>query len=203
MHRYLRIAALVLQYYQTPDALEATFGHELTPEQWDLISSIKDRYNQVLFESDAIAAHLAHPLLETIANELDEQGRIFSFLCGHDSNIATVIRSLHAEPYTLPDAIEHEVPIASKLVFERYLDAKGDAYVRLRLVYPTIENLRSFPAPLEGADCGSVALTLEGIEADENGLMDYDELRDRLQEAIDSFDTMVETYQDDTLKEAA
>ena len=42
------------------------------------------------------------------------EGRKFTFLCGHDSTVASVLAALGAEEYRLPGAIEPSTPIGVK-----------------------------------------------------------------------------------------
>ena len=122
--------ALVLQYYEEPDDLKAAFGHELTREDWETVGSVLGTYEKMLFTSPKLAVNLAHPMLKEIYAELNAQGREFSFLCGHDSTITSVLAALGAEEYTLPGAVEPTTPIGSKLVFERSASLHSAAFPR-------------------------------------------------------------------------
>lgn len=108
--------ALVLQYYEDGD---------------------------VLFSVPGISVNVAHPLLEEMEKELMSENREFSFLCGHDSNILSVLSALDAEDYYLPDAIEKKTPIGSKLVVCRWADSSGEEFISLDLVYQKTEQLRN------------------------------------------------------------
>lgn len=186
--------ALVLQYYESPSAIDAAFGTELTEDQWRLVSKAKDRYNDVLFSAPIVAVNLAHPLLGEIGRELDAEGRQFTFLCGHDSNIASVLGALHVRGYELPGSVESGTPIGSKLVFERWADSNGAAFGRVRLVYQSAEQLRAgsmlsgYEAPL------SVDLEFEGVEKNPDGLCDYANLRSLIAGAFDAYDELPATY---------
>lgn len=134
--------ALVLQYYEESDAVKAAFGDTLSLEEWEKISEIKDWYGDVLFTAPVVAHQVAAPLLKTIAEELQTEGRKFAFLCGHDSNIGSVLAAIEAEDYSLPQTIEKKTPIGSKLVMEKWQDAKGQYFVSVNLVYQSTEQLR-------------------------------------------------------------
>lgn len=103
--------AFILQYYEEPDAKKAAFGHELTQTDWEKIAKIKDVYGDVLFTAPIIAYNVAHPLLVYMNDELASDCRKFTFLCGHDSNIASVNAALGVEDYELPSSIEKKTPI--------------------------------------------------------------------------------------------
>lgn len=54
---------------------------------------------------------MAHPLLVYINDELNSEARKFTFLCGHDSNIASVNAALEVEDYELPNSIEKRLQL--------------------------------------------------------------------------------------------
>ena len=186
--------ALVLQYYEESDVLKAAFGHELTQEQWEAIAEIKDVYGDVLFTSPLIAPNVAHPLLEEIRKEMQTKGRKFTFLCGHDSNIGSVLAALGAEDYSLPYTIEKKTPIGCKLVFCRWHDENGNKFCSLDLVYQTTDQLRSvslldlYQSPV------TFPITLCGLDTVGDGLYAEDAFMARLQEAIDEYDKILEEY---------
>ena len=196
--------ALVLQSYEESDLTAASFGHDLSFAQWQEVGSILGAYNDTLFCSPLIASQVAHPLLAEIGQELDTPGRIFSFLCGHDSNIGSVCAALEVAPYELEGAIEPTTPIGSKLVFERYTDSTGAEYGRVRLVYQSVDQLRSSSMLTPENLPMSEELELEGLQKNADGLYDYDDLRARVQEAADAFDEIKARYgEEPELQDAA
>ncbi len=188
--------ALVLQYYEEPDELKAAFGHELSREQWKDITEIKDLYVDVLFTSPLIAVNVAHPLLQEIRSEMGSEGRLFTFLCGHDSNVASVLAALDAEKYVLPDSIETQTPIGCKLVFSKWADPTGQSYWGVDMVYQNPEQLREMPLlTLENAP-SVFHVNLSGLKRNGDGLYSEADMLDRLDQAIEAYDVMVEEYSD-------
>ena len=174
--------ALVLQYYEEPDAVKAAFGHTLTWEDWESISAIKDWYGDVLFTAPAVACQVAHPLLRTMLEELRHDGRKFTFLCGHDSNIGSVLAALEVEDYSLPKTIEKKTPIGCKLVIEKWENAKGQQFVSLNLVYQSTEQLRQTTLlDLENPPM-VFPIRLKGLSANADGLYPYEALVGRFVE---------------------
>ena len=172
--------ALVLQYYEESDAVKAAFGHTLTWEDWESISAIKDWYGDVLFTAPVVARQVARPLLRTMLGELQQDGRKFTFLCGHDSNIGSVLASLDAEDYSLPYTIEKKTPIGCKLVIEKWEDAEGRPFVALNLVYQSTEQLRNMSLlDLENPPM-VFPVCLKGLNANADGLYPFDALVQRL-----------------------
>ena len=188
--------ALVLQYYEEPDEIKAAFGHQLSFDDWKKISEIKDLYNDVLFTSPLVSANVAHPLLQEIRNEMEADGRLFTFLCGHDSNVGSVLAALGVEDYELPNSIELKTPIGCKLVFTKWSDAEGKDYWGVDLVYLNPDQLRTMP--LLGLDNGPMIfpISFDGLEPNQAGLYNEADLFDRFDQAIAAYDTIVETYSD-------
>ena len=137
--------ALVLQYYEEPDDAKAAFGHKLTMDDWTSISAVKDWYGDVLYTAPVVAANVARPLLGEMFAELKKEGRLFSFLCGHDANIGSVLAALGVEDYTLPNSIEAKTPIGSKVVIEKWHGKDGQEYIALNFCYLSADQLRCTP----------------------------------------------------------
>ncbi len=166
--------ALVLQYYEELDAVKAAFGDTISIEDWEKISEIKDWYGDVLFTAPAVACQVARPLLLTMREELQTEGRRFTFLCGHDSNIGSVLAAIDAEDYSLPMTIEKKTPIGCKLVVEKWENAEGQVFVALNLVYQSTEQLRQMS--LLDIDNPPVVfpIRLKGMETNADGLYGFE-----------------------------
>ena len=176
--------ALVLQYYEEPDALKAAFGDTLSWEDWERISAIKDWYGDVLFTAPVVARQVARPLLRTMLEELQNDGRKFTFLCGHDSNIGSVLAALETEDYSLPQTIEKKTPIGCKLVIEKWVDDEGKAFAALNLVYQSTEQLRNM-ALLDLENPPMVfPLSLKGLNANADGLYPFEAVLNRIDSVI-------------------
>ena len=186
--------ALILQYYEEPDEEKAAFGHELTQEQWEQIAEIKDVYGDVLFTAPLIASNVAHPLLQEIQKEMRTTDRKFTFLCGHDSNVGSVLAALKAEDYTLPYSIEKKTPIGCKLVFCRWHDENGKSYCSLDLVYQTTQQLRNVTLLDLNESPIAVPIKLSELDSVDEGLYEEDAFMARLQEAIGEYDAILEKY---------
>lgn len=186
--------ALVLQYYEEEDDLKAAFGHELTLEDWQAISRIKDVYGDVLFADKLISTNVAHPLLQEIRSELKNKDRKFGFLCGHDSNIVSVLSALDVEEYKLEDAIEAKTPIGCKFVIEK-LKKNNEEFVRLSLCYNSIDQLRHLSLLSDENPPKFCQLKIKGLQANEDGLYRLDDFMKQLDKAIDAYDEMIRKYE--------
>jgi glucose-1-phosphatase len=180
--------AFILQYYEEPDSMKAAFGHKLTREDWTRIARIKDVYGDVLFTAPVVAVNVAHPLLQYIFDELNSDGRKFTFLCGHDSNIASVDAALGVVKYSLPNSIEKITPIGSKVVFEKWIDKEGHEYISINLVYQSTDQL-IHNTPLDLQNPPQVyPLSLDGLTRNGDGLYTFSDVNNRFESAINAYD---------------
>ena len=182
--------ALILQYYEEADPVQAAFGQKLTNADWEKIAKVKDVYGDVLFTAPIVAVNVAHPLLVYMKDELKAKNRKFTFLCGHDSNIASVNAALEVEEYSLPQSIEKKTPIGSKLVFEKWVDKAGKEFVAVNIVYQTTEQLRNVALlNLENPPV-VFSLKLKGLQANADGLYTIESVNDRFDKAIRAYEAI-------------
>lgn len=179
--------ALVLQYYEEPSELKAAFGHDISLDAWTKIAEIKDWYGDVLFAAPIVATNVAHPLLETMLSEMETPGRKFSFLCGHDSNICSVLAALESEDYLLPEAIERKTPIGSKLVVAIWDGKDGKRYAELFLTYESPSNLREMPMLGLDNPPARYQICLKGLEPNADGLYLLSDVEGRFRKAIAAY----------------
>ena len=179
--------ALVLQYYEEPKDEKAAWGKKLTTQQWEKLSYIKDVYIDVLVTAPSVAVHVAHPLLKVMYKELSDKHRKFTFLCGHDSNLASVLAALRVVPYELPDAIEKKTPVGSKIVISKWVDRDGKEYASLDLVYQTITQLRGREMLSLDNPPAVKRIELRGLSLNADGLYEWAAVQQRFEEAIDAY----------------
>ena len=121
-------------------------------------------------------------------DELNSDARKFTFLCGHDSNIASVNAALEVEDYELPLSIEKKTPIGSKLVFEKWIDKSGNEYIAVNIVYLTTVQLRN----VELLDLNNppmvYQLRLKGLNRNADGLYSLEDVNGRFEKAITAYD---------------
>lgn len=185
--------AIMLQYYEEDDPVEAAFGHELTTEDWTKLADITTTYQKIRFNSKLLGVNLAHYMLEEILSEIQNTQRKFSFICGHDSNVYTVLGALGVTDYELPGTIEKMTPIGVKLVFEKWLK-DDDEYAKVCLIYPSTEQLRHLtPLTLEEPPM-SFEIELPGLERNEDGYYQLEDVTGCLQEAVDAYNELSELY---------
>ena len=179
--------ALVLQCYETESF--APFGHELTWEQWRAICAVKEVYDGLLFNTHSAAVNLAYPLVSRIREELKRSDRKFMFLCGHDSNLASIGTALGFQFPKTELALELHTPIGSKLVFEKWSDGTEE-YVAINLVYQSVYQLQG--RMLLSLDMPPMVMpvTVEGLTANSDGLYRLADLDTRMANAMAEYDAI-------------
>ena len=159
--------ALVLQCYESENFVP--FGHELTMEQWRNICAVKAVYDGLLFTTHAAAVNLAYPLVSRIREELNRSDRKFMFLCGHDSNLASIGAALGLQFPETENALELHTPIGSKLVFEKWNDGTED-YVAINLVYQSVQQLQNRTLLSRDVPPMVLPVTIGALTANSDGL---------------------------------
>ena len=179
---YAASDALVLQYYEEADSIKAAFGKDLTREQWHMLGEFVAIRDEMRFASPFVQRYVSRHQRNIIASELQKEGRKFTFLCGHDTNLHNILCSMRAEEHEVANAVETGTPIGSKIVFEKWTDESGNAFIGVNHVYQSVDQLRNrIPLDLNTRPC-IVPLTFEGLTANEDGLYPLDDIINRLTE---------------------
>ena len=179
--------ALVLQCYESESF--APFGHELTMEQWRDICAVKEVYDGLLFTTHAAAVNLAYPLVSRIREELNRSDRKFMFLCGHDSNLASIGAAIGLQFPETENALELHTPIGSKLVFEKWSDGSED-YVAINLVYQSVQQLQHRTLLSPDVPPMVLSVTIEGLTANSDGLYRLSDLDTHMANAMAEYEAI-------------
>ena len=186
--------ALLLQYYEEPDAVKAAFGHELKDEDWAEIGAFMTTCLKMKHGAPLVAANITNPLLRELKTELENENRKFTFFCAHDCTVLGTLSALGAEPYTLPESIETMTPIGVKLMFERWRDGEGQAWYRVYLLYRSTEQIRSGEMLTLDNPPLTYDLHFEGVETNADGLISEADLFGLFDRSIDVLDELENTY---------
>ena len=179
--------AMVLQCYESETM--AAFGHELTEEQWRGICGVKEVYDGLLFTTHSAAVNLAYPLVSRIREELHHEGRKFTFLCGHDSNLASIGAALRLHYPETEQALELRTPIGSKLVFEKWSDGTEE-FVALNLVYQNLSQLQNRTLLSPDVPPMVMPVAIDGLNPNADGLYRLDDLDARMAEAMAEYEAI-------------
>ena len=195
--------ALVLQYYEEPDERRAAFGHDLTKEDWQTIGSILGANLSIRFGTPLLSVNESHLMLEELYAEMNAEGRKFTFLCGHDSTVFSVLSALGVEDYTLPGAIEPTTPIGIKLVFERWEDQEENGFYKVTLVYQSVDQLRSIQPLSLDVPPMIVPISFNEAKPEEGGMIPEEDLMALFEDRIEAFAQLEELYGEKSLDDAA
>ena len=186
--------ALILQYYEEPDAVKAAFGHELTDEEWAELGAFMTTCLRMKHGAPLVAANITNPLLRELEGELKNGDRKFSFFCAHDCTVLGALSALGAEDYALPESIETKTPIGVKLVFERRRDSEGQAWYRVSLVYRSTEQIRSGEMLTLDNPPLRYDLRFDGVETNADGLIAEADLFDLFDRSIAVLGQLEDAY---------
>lgn len=188
--------ALVLQYYEEADEKKAAFGNNLANSEWEDISEIKDLYGDVLFTAPMVAVNVAYPLIKEIYSEMQVKDRIFTFLCGHDSNVGSVLAALGVKEYELPDTIEKKTPIGCKVVFSKWENENGKLFWSADMIYQTTDQLKTQPI-IDLQNSPSVYhLSFDGIKRNKDGLYKAKDFIKLFKNSMKEYTSLYEKYCD-------
>lgn len=176
--------SLVLQYYETGTA----FGQKLNVKQVKQIANILN-FSSRMVATPEISVNIAEPLIACMNDELNNADRRFTYLCGHDTNLASVTGALRVEDYSLPDTVEDKTPIGSKLVIEKWRGADGQAYATLNFVYPSTKQMRDIETLTLDNPPKIFPLRLKGLQVNSDGLYRFDDVTSRFAEVIAAYDS--------------
>lgn len=174
--------ALLLQYYETAEDSQTAFGMPAAQADWEHIGHMCIMNARPHWDNPYEAWYRSHKALGVMAQELRNDQRRFTFLCGHDTNLRTILVSMQKEDYSLPETILHETPLGGKLVIEKRVK-DGVAYGAVNFVYASDQQLRH----LESLDLDNppmvYSLKFQGLTPNEDGLYLYEDLLQRMDEA--------------------
>ena len=186
--------ALILQYYESPDATEAAFGHALTDEDWAELGKFMTTCLEIKHGTPLVAVNITNPLIRELKGELENKDRKFSFFCAHDCTVLGTLTALGVKDYALPDSIETKTPIGVKVLFERWRDSAGQAWYRVSIVYRSTEQIRSGEMLTPDNPPMRYDLRFEGVETNADGLISEADLLTMFDRTLDTYDEMKDHY---------
>ena len=187
--------ALKLQYYEEKDNYKAAFNHDISTNDWLNICEIVDTYGELLFALPSISTNIANPLLKEMYSELDNDNRLFTFMCGHDSNIGSVLAALKVKKYSLPNTFERKTPIGSKILIEKWIDKETkEEYYSICLVYQSLSQLENMPILDLNNKPVKYCLSFEGLNQNADGLIKVIDFKNHLQKCINEYDELKNKY---------
>ncbi|MGP3590081.1 bifunctional glucose-1-phosphatase/inositol phosphatase [Vagococcus sp. WN89Y] len=180
------VDAFTLQYYQGFPLDQVAWGKIKTDKQWQLLSKLKNSYQDTLFTTPEVARNVSKPLVKYLNHALVEEagkGPKITVLVGHDSNIASLLAALNFRPYQLQGQDER-TPIGGQIVFQRWHDNAGNrSLIKIEYVYQSKEQLRNTEELTLKSPAQRVTLALEGCAPDADGFCPADKFNALMSEA--------------------
>ena len=186
--------ALILQYYEEPDAVKAAFGHILTNEDWVALGKFMTTCLEMKHGAPLVALSITNPLIRELKGELENADRKFTFFCAHDCTVLGTLSALGVEDFALPGSIETKTPIGVKVLFERWRDAEGQAWYRVDVVYRSTEQIRSGEMLTLDNPPMRYDLHFEDVETNADGLIAEEDLLALFGRTLNAYDALEEQY---------
>ena len=180
------VDSLIMQYYED----DYTFGRKLNAKQLDDLKKIHDFAMSTVFGTPKSAIMFANPALKFLSEENSAEGRRFSFIGGHDSNIMSILAALEVEEYNLPDPVEGRTPIGVKIVVEKRISPDNKEYADIYLIYPSVEQIKNLEILSLKNPPHVFGLNFKNIQRQENGLYLYSDFEKLLNDTIQKADAI-------------
>lgn len=166
--------AFILQYYEGAPLQDIAWGKIKNNKQFEQLVAIKEYYNTILFGSSVIAKQVAANLINYINQTFSEKNHTkFTFLVGHDSNVASLFSALKIKSYTLPDQFE-TTPIGGKIVFQKWRDNhSGEALMKIEYFYQSTDQIRNLTQLNRNNPPHKVTLAMENCPTNTMGFCSF------------------------------
>ena len=166
--------AFILQYYEGAPLQDIAWGKIKNNKQFEQLVAIKEYYNTILFGSSVIAKQVAANLINYINQTFSEKNHTkFTFLVGHDSNVASLFSALKIKSYTLPDQFE-TTPIGGKVVFQKWRDNhSGEALMKIEYFYQSTDQIRNLTQLNRNNPPHKVTLEMENCPTNTMGFCSF------------------------------
>ena len=182
--------ALVLQYYETGKEFK---NDPVSVDDIRRIGKVKTIYDEVLFANHTTAVLVSNPLVRKIKDEILDSSRKFTFLCGHDSNIASITAALGIKLPETTGAVEFTSPIGTKIVFRKY--RKGESlFMDAHIVYASVSQLReTCPISIQNPPV-ILPIDFEGLSRNMDGYYRLEDIMGRFDNTITEFENLAKEY---------
>lgn len=117
-----------------------------------------------------------------------DSARKFTFLCGHDSNIASITSALGMRLPQTVDAVEFRTPIGSKIVFQRYRNGDSE-FMKVNLIYASVSQLRETQGITSSNPPVILPIDFDGLSRNADGYYKMEDVINRFDETIAEFES--------------
>ena len=168
------IDGLLMQIYEFPYTYQKSFGRKISDKEFAQIMKLHRFGVKTIHGTPEMAPDLAKPILKFLSEEI-AANRKFTFICGHDSNLAAMFATLGVEEYeTLPNSLEI-IPIGSKFVIEKRIGDDGIEYAKIYLLYQKLEQIKNLEILSLENPPQTYDLKFKTLQANSDGLYLYED----------------------------
>lgn len=182
------VDGLMMQYLEEEDDSKATFGKNISFKDFVDICDIDEAYQKTLWGTHTSGVDHSNLLLKEMLNDINNQNRKVTFLCGHDNTIMPLLAALNIEKYSLPYSLNDNAVIGYRLVVNKYKNSNGEEFCDLSLVYESVDQIRHRVAIDLDNPPVAFSVQLKGIERNDDGLYKMSDILKRIQDTINEYD---------------
>lgn len=166
--------SVIMRYYDNPNDKEVVWNISKNSKALKAAGKILTDGGDMIWKNPIYARNMTRNLLPEIVSELKSNHTI-SFLCGHDTNLGTLVAALNVEDYELPQTITPHTPIGGKIVIEKRRAKDGQYYASMEMVYANDKQLRNLEILSLQNPPMKESLIIKGLNRNSDGLYVWNE----------------------------
>ncbi|XP_028031705.1 uncharacterized protein LOC114244178 [Bombyx mandarina] len=131
----------IMSYYEGRPLKEVAWGEVTSPEQWEVLTKIAVKDQQMRFNIPSAVKDTARPTIRYMRSIFTNENFKFALLVGHDTNFNILTNALGFNPFVLMEQYE-PFPVGGKIIFQKWKDVAGDYYLKVEYVYQSWNQIR-------------------------------------------------------------
>ncbi len=173
---------LLMQFYEQPFTYQKSFGKKISDKEFSQMMKLHRSLFTAVYGNSESAPIICQPILKFLSEEISAN-RKFTFICGHDSNILSMLTTLDLENFSFPNTFE-KVPIGAKIVIEKRIGDDGKEYAKIYLLYQKFEQIKNLEVLSLENPPQTFDLKFKNLQTNEDGLYLYSDFVNHLSSKI-------------------
>ena len=173
---------LLMQFYEEPLTYQKSFGRKISDKEFSQMMRFHRDCFAAVFGNPLSAPQICQPVLKFLSEEISAD-RKFTFICGHDSNILSMLTTLELENFSFPNSPEN-IPIGAKIVIEKRLGDDGKEYAKIYLLYQKFDQIKNLDVLSLENPPQTFDLKFKGLQENSDGLYLYSDFVNHLKSKI-------------------
>lgn len=170
---------IMMRYYDIADDKKVVWHTSNPVKSLQAVGRYLTASGDLVWRNPAYAKHLTRKLLPEMVKELSN-GRKLIFLCGHDTNLSTLLTTLDVEDFSLPNTITKRTPIGGKLVIEKRKGLDNKFYASFNITYAADKQLRNLEVLTINNPPETHPLIIKNLKRNQDGLYAWDDFINHL-----------------------